>query len=174
MSLSVVSPATNTTKSVPKLQEPDLDKGQAYFEKVCEVLTGHFNYCIASFATYEHIPPAKMGVYAVFDQDECLYVGQSEDIRRRLMSHPLRSDWDFSGAIVVAILTPCRSYKQRREFEILLTDHLDPIFGLQPKISAYHTERFFGSKRYMERLKRLNPKLRETKKTYTKTLKEKK
>lgn len=153
MSLSMVSIASPAPESLPEVQESLLGDRQELIKRVSSILPT-YNYGLVSLRDPSSASMDE-GLYAMFLKDECLYVGESECIIRRLWGHQIGGNWNFSDADVVTISVPGCTKTERLALEKLLTAALDPIFGRRPRVRYQKCDRIYGEDPYRSRLSRI-------------------
>jgi hypothetical protein len=112
-------------------------------DKVCK------KYLVEGFHL-EHIGRYREGVYAFFDKDhECLYVGETTDIKDRLKSHlkskEFKDDIDY---IKIFPMKPTllKDKAKRIAMEAVFIDLLQPKYNIQNRGNSVFEEEMFIDK----------------------------
>jgi excinuclease UvrABC nuclease subunit len=80
--------------------------------------------------------PDAPGIYLILDGDECLYVGQSRNLRQRWkVHHRLRQIRQLSADLVIAWLIAAPS--ELRTIERLLIEQLQPRLNRAPQVDKH-------------------------------------
>ena len=71
-------------------------------------------------------PPVSPGVYAFYVDSECVYVGQSKNMKRRTDHHPVKNKWPNPDVFWVE----CKNHVKMERFFI---EKLKPVCNLQTR-----------------------------------------